>query len=439
MTYIPTNSRAHIAPMAHGAEGTAAFFVSGLQMRITRRTSVLAAFISLACGAVASAQAVTETSGLSLADTLTQLTAPLGSAPVGEALGLATVLEVATTPFGSSSGGFVFKLDPSTGLQVRTATTFGPSFAERALTSGEGKISVGASVISASYQRLGDLSLDRMQLGAVQSPLPTVGRVGTTNLEMSSTTVVVSGTVGVSEKLDVGAVVPMVRVRVDGVSTLVSNDGTVVLTAKGGAISSGLGDVGATVKYRFLTFGEGQPDPGGMALLAIVRIPTGQRESLRGLGVTRTLASLVFSSGVGRVRPHANGGFEFWSDGVDVATNADKDPPTVTARHQVQYAAGVEIEADPRLTLMIDVLGRHILGAGRIGFETATPTPPQSGVTALESAVALPAGINKLTLVPGLKVNVKGKLLLSLNALVSLWDNGLHARVTPVAGLDLSF
>src|SRR3954463_2377560 len=117
-------------------------------MTIARRVSVLAVSLPLVCGSFASAQEVTQTSGLTVADTLTQLTKPYGSAPVGEALGFATALEVATTPFGTSSGGFVFKLDPATGLQVRTATTFGPSFAERALTSGEGKVSVGVTFIS---------------------------------------------------------------------------------------------------------------------------------------------------------------------------------------------------------------------------------------------------------------------------------------------------
>jgi hypothetical protein len=52
--------------------------------------------------------------------------------------------------------------------------------------------------------------------------------------------------------------------------------------------------------------------------------------------------------------------------------------------------------------------------------------------------VALPEGIRKLLLVPGLKMNLKGKLLLSLNAVIALKHNGLHSTVTPVVGIDLS-
>jgi hypothetical protein len=36
-------------------------------------------------------------------------------------------------------------------------------------------------------------------------------------------------------------------------------------------------------------------------------------------------------------------------------------------------------------------------------------------------------------------LNLKGNLLLSLNALVALQDNGLHDRFTPVIGLDWTF
>jgi hypothetical protein len=408
-------------------------------MHITRTVSVFTVLAWLVSCTSASAQAVTEIAGLSLSDTLTRLTAPVGSPAAGEAIGLATALEVATTPFGTSSAGFAFRLDPATGLRVRTATTFGPSFAERALTSGEGKVSGSASLISASYQKLGDLSLEQLRLGSVESGQPTVARVGTMNLEMSSTTLVLGGTVGVTDGLDVGVSIPMVKVQVSGLSTLVNGAGTEILTTQGGGTASGLGDIAAVLKYRLLSFGDTQPDPGGLALLGIMRLPTGDKENLRGLGVTRTLVALVFSSGQGRFRPHMNGGFEAWSDGVDLVVSFDPRRPTLETRHQIQYAGGFEFEATPKLTLLMDLLGRHILGAGKVGYQTQSPTTPIGGVTSLESMVAMPEGIRKLTLAPGLKLNVKGNMLVSLNVLTTLHDSGLHAPIVPVIGVDLTF
>ena len=120
-------------------------------MTMTRPLAVPFVLIALAYSVPVAAQPVaapplkvTTVEGLSLRQTVSTLTQTAGGA-AGEALGLAIALEVGTTPFSTSSGGFVFKLDPATGLQVRTATTFGPSFAERALTAGEGKVTVGAN------------------------------------------------------------------------------------------------------------------------------------------------------------------------------------------------------------------------------------------------------------------------------------------------------
>jgi hypothetical protein len=90
---------------------------------------------------------------------------------------------------------------------------------------------------------------------------------------------------------------------------------------------------------------------------------------------------------------------------------------------------------------MADLIGRHILGAGQVGFQNTLATLPSdiaAGVTSFDSMVALPEGIRKLNLVPGLKLNLKGNMVLSLNAIVSLQDNGLHARFTPVVGIDLT-
>ena len=408
-------------------------------MHITRTIGVFSVLAWLVSCSAAWAQAVTEISGLSLSDTLTRLTAPVGSPAAGEAIGLATALEVATTPFGTSSAGFAFRLDPATGLRVRTATTFGPSFAERALTSGEGKVSGSVSLISASYQKLGDLSLEQLRLGSAESAVPEVARVGTMNLDMSSTTLVLGGTVGVTDGLDVGVSIPMVKVQLSGVSTLVSGTGSEILTSQGGGTASGVGDIAAMMKYRLYSFGDTQPDPGGLALLGIMRLPTGDKENLRGLGVTRTLVALVYSSGQGRFRPHVNGGFEVWSDGVDLIVSFDPRRPTIEARHQIQFAGGFEYEATPKMTLLIDVLGRHILGAGKVGYQTRTPTTPIGGVTQLESMVAMPEGIRKYTLAPGLKLNVKGNMLVSLNVLTTLHDSGLHAPIVPVIGVDLTF
>src|SRR5437899_1497794 len=47
--------------------------------------------------------------------------------------------QLGTFPIGSSSGGFAFNFDPATGLFKQASQSFGPGFAERALTNGKGR------------------------------------------------------------------------------------------------------------------------------------------------------------------------------------------------------------------------------------------------------------------------------------------------------------
>jgi hypothetical protein len=406
--------------------------------------SALAVSLTLVFGTPAAAQTTpppiqgvtTTVPGLTVGGTITQLVTPAGAPHAGSALGLATELEVATSPLGASSSGFMIKLDPTTGLQVRTATTFGPSFAERALTSGEGNVAVGVSFMSSSLDRLGSQSFSGLQLRSSTAGTLSDGRSGVANLTATANTVVIAGRMGVTDKLDVGVELPLVSVKVNGSTSLLNGKGDILTFASGSDVASGLGDVAGQVKYRFFSFGTGEPDPGGLAVMATLRFPTGDTQNLRGLGVTRTLVSLIASGGQGRFRPHANAGFEWWSKGVTIAS--DYTPGgTVTARNQLQYAAGFEFEAAPKATVLLDLVGGEIFGGGKLGFQAdATPV---AGATASGSLVALPEGLTRISLVPGLKVNLKGKLLLSLNALIAMKDDGLHARVTPTAGIELTF
>ena len=407
------------------------------------RAGWIAALALLAC-VPASAQpaappiqgATTTIPELTVAGTLGELAKPVGGAHIGEALALATELAIGTAPFGASSGGFLIKLDPSTGLQVRTATTFGPSFAERALTSGEGKVSVGVNFMSVNYERLDDGAFNGMQTLTVASANPALARAGVANIAITAKTTVIAARMGVTDKFDVGANIPLVQVKVNGTSTLRNGSGAITTFASGPALSTGLGDVAGSATYRGAACGSGPPDPGGLAVMATVRLPTGSRDSLRGLGVTRTLISLIASSGQRRFRPHANAGFGYWSKGVTV-TSDESPNQSVEARHQFEYAAGLELEAAPKLTLLVDLLGGSVLGGGRLGFVTTTGGAP--GTTSTQTLTALSEGVQRVSLAPGLKVNLKGKMLLSLNALIALHDSGLHQRVTPVAGIDLTF
>jgi hypothetical protein len=419
------------------------------------------ALLMLLFGSSAYAQGTpVTTTGFSLADVLSELTRAASAGQVGvlgDLLRVSTALEIATMPLGTSSGGIVSKLDPTTGNEVPTATTFGPAFAQRALTAGAGKIAVSANLITATYDRLGSFDLSRMELSKSDSRFPELRQSGLMSLVLTTQSTVIHGVIGATEKFDIGADIPIVRVKVTGIGWTENavvrqqQGGTVgpdiITRAEGAGVSSGLGDIAVSGKFRFLRFGATpppdaplEPDPGGLALLVTMRLPTGSRENLRGLGMTRAMGSLIVSSGKGRFRPHANVGYEWWEKAIDMASPGD---PTIRLRHQFQFAVGAELEAAPKLTMLVDVLGRQVFGGGKLGFRTLTPADRPDftarGLTSVTYARPTDVNMRELSIVPGLKWNLKGKMLLSVSGIATIFDDGLHDRFTPVVGLDFTF
>lgn len=404
----------------------------------TIRHYVLVVMILTLVSAVpARAQKVTTVEDLTFEQTLVQLANPLGLRPIGESIALTTALEIATQPLANPAGGMVFKLDPATGLLARVSSTFGPSFGERALTAGEGKIGIAATFSATSYDKLSKFALNDLPLGSVTASNPANARVGTGDFHLTSKTLTMAGTIGIASKVDVAVIVPLITATLEATTTQVDGNGRFIRLAETNSQFSGIGDMAAVFKVKAAKLpGPEIPDPGGLAFLITMRLPTGSRENLRGLGVYRTMASAAFSAGKGPFKPHVSGGFEFWSKSVDVPT-ATATGGLVKVRHQVVLNAGFEIEAHPKVTLLLDFLGQKIRKGGEVGI-VSDPVPANpNGISSIQSLVDLPEGILKGILVPGIKVNLKGKLLLSLNALVTLKNNGLHSKVTPVVGLNL--
>ena len=250
---------------------------------------------------------------------------------------------------------------------MRTATTFGPSFAERALTAGEGKVTVGANFTYSNFDRLDDRTLEQL---AGRSPVDAAGRRPPTRADdarhQSRKRCVFSGALGVTDNLDIGVAVPLVTVEVDGISSFQDGTGVGASSTKGGGIVHGHrrhrrpGEISG-----FVHFGARPARP---------RRRRRDRATCACRPATRQLSRPrrhphdpvgLFSSGKGRFRPHGNAGFEFWSKGVDAVTNftphehGDRPQPvSIRRRHR---------SSKPRRSsrVMADLIGRHILGAGQ--------------------------------------------------------------------------
>jgi hypothetical protein len=327
---------------------------------------------------------------------------------------------LSTLPVSTSSGGFVYRLNPELGTVERGTSTFGPFFVERALTAGAGRLSLGVTAQHVRYTSLdghslrdGTLVTTANQFADESSPFD----VDQLRLSIDATVGTFYGNVGVTDRIEVGFAVPVVMLRIEGSRVNVYR-GQPFTQASASATSTGLADVVLRAKGTLYADGGN-----GLAAAVDVRLPTGRREDLLGTGETSWRFSGIGSIERGILSAHANAG-------VTVGGIA-------TGLSELSYGAALGAAATPRLTIMGEVLGRWLDTSSGI-VPVSSPNPNIAGVNTIR---LLPGtnGLNIVTIVPGLKWNVTDTWVLAANAAIPLTKAGLTAPFTPFIGLDYAF
>jgi hypothetical protein len=349
----------------------------------------------------------------------------LGSAQGASTMASLASLEVSTAPLGTSTGGFTYTFDPLRRSWDRTASSFGPSFAERSLTTGRAKVSAGFNWLHAKYNAFDNQKLEGFELKLAQNIRGLAASYSAVDMRMSSDTVVGFAHVGLTNNLDVGVAIPWIRVSQSGQGGLFTSSGAqLAFSTLPKSSTSGVGDVAIFGKYQVWRHQEG-----GFAVAAEMRLPTGDKNAFRGLDVTRTLVSGIWSLG-GRVSPHANVGYEFWSSEVPISADG-----VIAAKDQYKYAFGVEFAPHPLATIVLDIVGRGVRQGGSVAYQTF----PGPGGTSIDALVGIPEGLNQVSFAPGIKWNAWRSMLITGNVLVSLANKGLEATAIPVIGVDWAF
>jgi hypothetical protein len=122
---------------------------------------------------------------------------------------------------------------------------------------------------------------------------------------------------------------------------------------------------------------------------------------------------------------------------------------------EINYSGGVDLVASPRFTVMGDLVGRTLRGAGRLELVSKTFEYNARAVSPGPGCAGIPDGLcssisleefdprtGNLTLLlgtGGVKFNPTGNLLISGSVLFPLTDAGLRSRVTTVVGVDYAF
>ncbi len=357
------------------------------------------------------------------------------------------VTQLATFPTGSSSGGFTYTFDPALGTFSRATDSFGPMFAERALTNGRGKVTIGTNF---QYSKYSSFEGQDLSGGAIKFFLRHSAAGGqffegdlietALDLDLSSATTTFFVNYGMTDRWDVAVSVPVVRVSMDAnvqatVLRLATGNLNVHAFPGGGTTASfgesgsasGVGDLVVRTKYR-LTPAGGR----GLAAAVDVRLPTGASEDLLGAGAAAFTATLIGSSSRGRFAPHFNVSFGAAGSGDFV------DTP-----NEFGYRVGTEYTASPTATLAVDLIGRTLLDVGRLTLDDVIWNFTDSngvGRSALLTEYVFTEGsLNLFNAAFGGKFNVARNLLINASVLVALNSRGVTARFTPVVGFDYAF
>lgn len=326
-------------------------------------------------------------------------------------------VELATLPVSTSSGGFVYRLDSTLGTVVRSSDSFGPFFTERSLTAGRNRAAFGLSVRSTLFDTIDGRSLRDGTLVSTASTLrgeATPFDIETMSLRIRADTVTFTANYGLTDRLDVSAAVPFVRVRLRG-SRVDNYRGREVLQATGSASASGLGDVVVRAKFNLL-----RDRATGLAVGGEARLPTGDEANLLGAGEPSVAPRLMASYEGNRVGVHGEVGYAF-SEIEDT----------------LGYAGALTFVAAPRLTLVGEVSGRRFDGLGRL-TSTTLPHPRLTGVDTIR-LTSVEETANRIVAVAGFKWNVGSTWLMTANVLRPLTDVGLNATWVPTVTFDYSF
>jgi hypothetical protein len=328
--------------------------------------------------------------------------------------------QIGAIPFASSGAGFAFRYDEDLGTFVQEATSFGPIYAERADTIGKGRFNANLSFTSFRYDEfLGD-DLDSFVVTTFHEPdtLPPVDEhtsfeLDTVDIDLDMdiriNALVFAGTYGLTERLDVGFLVPFAEVdmRIAAHAEVVkSPDNPIpvdVHTFEGGPESPddrargsarGLGDILLRAKYHWL-----KSDRHNLAVALQMKSASGDEEDFLGTGEATVRPLLIYSRTYGSFTPHVNLGYEFNLDDSD--------------QNSIEYAAGFDVGTE-KLTFAVSVLGSREIGGDDIA----------------DTIVSGAAGV---------KWNPFGNYIVTGNVLVPLNDDGLRSDFITTLAFERNF
>lgn len=355
-------------------------------------------------------------------------------------------INAANLPLSASGSGQTFKFVG--GLPVKTSTSFGPVFGERAQTVGKGRFVVGANLTGIKFNSLRGVPLDKLILNFTHADVPGTGRPGLGDPEKENDIIQVRlqlyvnllvstffASYGLGDQVDLSVAVPLVHTSMQGrseaqiypfggptaVHFFTGTPDNPGLTANAATFGShtGIGDIAVRIKANLR-----RDERFGVSLMGDARLPTGSEEDLSGAGHLALRALAIASGRFGDFSPHLNAGF-LWRAGAH-----RNDALLLTGGFDQPVASWATLAVDVLSEWEVGESGLQLPGTVFFLYPFARSVEPTNLPELRDHRVNGSLGF---------KFRTPGGPILVTNALVPLRRGGLQSSIVWTLGLDLNF
>jgi hypothetical protein len=354
---------------------------------------------------------------------------------------------VSSLPVSTATSAVTFRFEG--GRPVQEVRSAGPIFGERVQTLGKGRLLVGVNLTAVDFSSVRGVPLDNVAFAfthqnTARPGVPLDSALGSpafendviqvnTSIDLNIQTALLFLTYGLTDRIDIGVELPLVRSDLSGGSIAhvvpFTNPtphffGTAANPSLNAGSSidgtaSGIGDVGARLKVNL-----GGSDRGAFGFLADARFPTGNEEDFQGSGEYAVRGLGIVSARFGDFSPHLNVGY-LWRSGESL-TDA------------FLATAGFDQLMAPWATLAVDLITQWQVGTNPLVLPgTVTFTTPN--LRHVEPTNIPDRRDDLIDGSLGFKFLIGNQLILVTNALVPLNSGGMRANWAATVGVERTF
>lgn len=390
------------------------------------------------------------------------------SIPALEGLNRALALQVASFPFGPTDAGLV----TVPGRNGDSLVSFGTSYTGLARTMGRGQRGFAMSYQGTTFESIDDINLRASDVNLYLEHICCSGDESERDLLQQTVSIRLhrkvygfSVSYGLTNRFDVGVMVPFVEVAADArVTSFILRTATDAtpgihefdiidlgnrtipngaippaadVSGTGASTARGFGDVRLRGKYSLLQSGNA-----AVAVAVDLRLPTGDADEFIGLGATQVRPSLIWSLETGRFV--GRGRVEYaWSNGNLSSLLGGGD---LSVPNELLYAVGVDAAVAPRTTFVVDIVGRQLPDVS--SFDTASVVFPNRGPGPLPSADYLAVDqltqggtrtVNLIVGAIGARFHIMDGVFANARVIFPVGSAGLRPATTAILGLDYGF